>query len=486
MKQEKISLSLLIIVLFFNHVAAEEYGKHDGGEYFCQRAVGSNNGKMYPYLGVWDVAFRSGDVGCMNNDVGVFKPFTGNMDFQALRQQFAIFNQQVNGHPFIYFDSAATAQVPESVITEMMKYYQQYKSNVGRGLYSFAELATQKFEQARNKIARFLGAQRNEIIFTSGATAGINLVAQVWAEANIFKGDEIVVSEVEHNANFLPWQQLASRKGAILKRVPLNQQGLIDVDVLKGSLTSKTKLVAVTHQSNILGAVNDVAAICRAAHAIGARVLIDAAQSVAHNQLNVKDIGCDFLVFSGHKLFGPTGVGVLFMSQNVFDECVLCNFGGGMVYAVMPNYVEFKEAPYCFEPGTQPIAQVIGLGACIDFIEHNINFAQVQEHEIDLVRQLVAALQEMPDIAIISHVPLLGEHCNMVTFYAEDLHAYDIAKFLNKHGIAVRAGYHCVQPYHDEHISGKATVRVSFAAYNTSDEVDALIHCLQKLFAQED
>jgi cysteine desulfurase / selenocysteine lyase len=457
-----------------------EVGKHDGGEY-CYRIPGSKYGGMYPDL----ESARSGSdaaCSCQIELEDVIDPDYWNnriMDFEKVRTFFPILKSVVHDQPLIFFDSAATAQMPQSVLDEIVKYYQNYKSNVGRGLYAFAEQATLMFEKARIKVARFIGAKQQEIVFTSGATAAINLVAHIWAEHHVYVGDEIIVSEVEHNANFIPWQQLAKRKGAVLKIVPLTEYGVLDLQALQNALSEKTKLVAVTQQSNILGTTNDIASIVALAHTVGAKVLVDAAQSIAHQNINVAALDCDFLVFSGHKLFGPTGVGVLFLKENLFDTCSLENFGGGMVLSVTPEHTEFKCIPYCLEPGTQPIAQVIGLGAALDFIQKNINFEQAQAYETNLARKLGRELKNIPEIMIMSPIPEYGQHNNLVTFTVKNCHAYDVAKYLDEHGIAVRAGFHCVQPYHDKH-GGNASVRVSLSVYNTEEEVDFLIICLKK------
>ena len=403
-----------------------------------------------------------------------------DMNFSDVRSMFPIFNNSVvNGYPFIFFDSGATAQMPKVVLDAIVDYYENYKSNVGRGLYSFAEQATRGYELARCKVARFIGAQIKEIVFTPGATAGINYIAHMWAEQNLKVGDEVIVSEVEHNANFIPWQQLAKRKGIVVKRVPVNDRGVIDIDTFSSYLSEKTKLVAIVHTSNILGTTNDIKSIAKAAHAVGAKVLVDAAQSVAHQRIDVVSMDCDFLAFSGHKLFGPTGIGVLFVKENLFDECVLQNFGGGMVYDVFLDDTDFKEWPHGIEPGTGAIAQAIGLGAAIDFVQKNINFEQAQKYETALVCKLANALKQIPSISIMSFVPeLANEHNNIVTFKVAGHYAYDVAKYLNKYGIAVRSGFHCVQPYHDK-FGGDFSIRVSFSVYNTAQEVDWFIECLK-------
>lgn len=480
-------ISLFFILNIGSSVYARELSLYDGGEYSCKAKDILMKG-MYPDLKHLESMLpeydRSGDTSLDTSEIEEFDPnywVDRQMDFQAVRDQFPILKTMVNNKPVMYFDSAATAQMPQSVIDAVVEYYQEYRSNVGRGLYAFAEKSTYMFELARLKIARFINADKNEIIFTSGTTAAINLAAHVWVERNLQAGDEIVISEVEHNANFIPWQQLANRMGLVLKRVPLNDRGVVDVATLQQYLTAKTKFVALTHQSNILGMVNDVKPLIQAAHAVGAKVLIDGAQSIAHQKIDVKDLDCDFFTFSGHKLFGPTGVGVLFMKHSLFDQCTLCNFGGGMVFEVTVDAVEFKPMPYCFEPGTQAIAQVIGLGAAIDFVQKNIDFVQAQEHETKLARKLAEAVGALPGIKILSIVPQEGEHNSLVTFTSDRYHAYDIAEFLDMHGVAVRAGFHCVQPYHDK-MGGLSSVRVSISAYNTEDEIDYVIEVLKKMF----
>lgn len=485
----------VISIIFGTHfVRATEVGSNDGGEYRYS-IPGIYNGGMYPGLihfqNFSQDSSRASDRPGMtplpdsSSQSSIDDNYWNNrsMDFDYIRSCFPILHATVKDHPFIYFDSGATAQMPQCVLDAMIEYYAGYKSNVGRGLYEYAEKATRMFEDARGKVAQFIGAQKQEIVFTSGCTASINLAAHIWAQHHIKAGDEIVISEVEHNANFIPWKQLAEKKGARLIRVPLNSSGYLDAQTVKSYISDKTKLVAITQQSNILGVVNDVASIVSVAHSVGAKVLVDAAQSIVHNKIDVKKLDCDFLVFSGHKLFGPTGVGVLFIKQSLFDQCQICNFGGGMVLAVTPEHIEIKGFPHCLEPGTQAIAQVIGLGAAIDFVQKNINFDQAQEYETMLARKLIAALIQIPGITIISPIPYAGQHNSMVTFTTNQCHAYDVAEFLDQHGIAVRAGYHCVQPYHDK-LGGIASVRVSLTVYNTVQEVEYLIACLQQFFQQ--
>ncbi|MBM17466.1 MAG: cysteine desulfurase CsdA [Epsilonproteobacteria bacterium] len=402
------------------------------------------------------------------------------MNIKELKKQFPIFEQKVNGYPLIYLDSVSTAQMPQIVIDAIVDYYSRYKSNVGRGVYTSAERATIEFEQARAIIAQFIGAKKQEIVITSGATDGINLVARAWAQQHIGKGDEIIVSEIEHHSNFVVWQQLAIQKGAILKIVPVNNYGVIDIETFKTYLSDKTKLVAMIYTSNMLGTTNDVTQITQASHAVGAKVLIDATQSVVHLQVDVKKINCDFLVFSGHKLFGPTGVGVLYLKEALFNQCDITKFGGGMVYSVTDNQTSFKKVPHCFEAGTQPVAQVIGLAAAIQFIQKNVTYEQLQQYETSLIRMLAQELQTIDGITIISHVPQKEQFSNLITFVSDKYHAHDIAAHLDQYGIAVRAGHHCVQPYHQK-VGINASVRVSVALYTTEQDIYELVKILKEL-----
>lgn len=471
MRKIQYTLTMIFACMSIQSLESKEVGRHDGGEY-C----------------LWTPGFQS-DFMTKDSTVGLYEDdqdqaedaFVKEMDFEVIRNMFPIFKAQVHGHPLVYLDSASTAQMPQMVLDAIIAYYDSYKSNVGRGLYAFAEQATRAFEKTRAKVARFIGAKKQEVVFTSGATAGINLVAHIWAKHHLKKGDEIIVSEIEHNANYVPWQQLAKEKELSLKIIPITDQGVLDIEALKSAVCQKTKLVAVTHQSNVLGTTNDIAAIVQIAHSVGAKVLVDAAQSIAHQKIDVKALDCDFLAFSGHKLYGPTGVGVLFIQSRLFDECVLQNFGGGMVYVVEEKDSEFKAMPHCLEPGTQAIAQVIGLGAAIDFVQKYLDFEAVQHHETKLACKFAEELKKIPGITILSHVPTHTEHNNMVTFVVDGIHAYDVATYLDQYGIAVRAGYHCVHLYHEK-LGGNNSIRASFSIYNTEKEVDFLVSCLKKMF----
>ena len=402
------------------------------------------------------------------------------MNIKDIKSQFPIFQQPVNGHNFIYFDSASTTQVPDAVIDACAAYYESYKSNVGRGIYKYAEAATQRYEDARKVVADFIGAQGKEIIFTSGTTAAINMVAQSWARHNMQAGDEIIISEVEHHSNILPWRELAREKNLTLTVIPVNDRGVIDAQTFQNCLSGRTKLVALFYTSNLLGTTNDVAKITELAHAVGARVLIDAAQAVAHRKIEVQQIKCDWLVFSGHKLFGPTGIGVLYASEKVHSEMRPSVFGGGMVFSLTEQACSWKSAPHCFEAGTPVIAQALGLGKAVEWIGEHVDFAELQRHETKLVRRAFDALSHIDSVVMVSLLPQKGESCSLVTFYSSKMHAHDIAAHLDSWGIAVRAGNHCVQPYHDKQ-GIAATVRISFSVYNSLEELDACLNRLQEI-----
>lgn len=396
-------------------------------------------------------------------------------NLEILRLDFPILDQKVHGHQFIYFDSAATAQVPTMVIDAMTEYYTTYKSNVDRGLYGFAEKTTLHYEQARAEIAAFIGAQPSEIIFTSGATDGINSVAQIWAAHHLHAGDEIIISQIEHHSNFLPWQQLARDKNLVLTIVPVDEMGQLDMRTYYAALSERTKLVAIFHTSNILGTTNDIGLIAAAAHHVGAKILVDAAQSIAHQKIDVVALDCDFLVFSGHKLYGPTGIGCLFIKKSIIEQCIPYKFGGSMVYSASYDESFWKNAPYAFESGTPPIAQAIGLGAAVRYVQKFLDFKVIATHEAALVARATKGLQDL-GFHILQH----AQSGHMVTFYDQQIHGHDIAMYLDSYGIAVRAGNHCVQPYHEK-LALDSTVRISFAFYNTMAEVEKFLEVMASL-----
>ncbi len=400
-------------------------------------------------------------------------------NLKSLRADFPILTQQVNGHPLIYVDNAATTQKPQSVIDAELSFYTKHNANINRGVYQGAEHATQLYEAARGTVARFINAHPNEIVFTKGTTESINFVATAWALEHIKAGDELVLTELEHHANLIPWQQVAKRTGARLRFIPILPDGTLDMSQVNSLITQKTKLVACTHASNVLGTHVDIKPIIDRAHEVGALTLIDAAQSAPHQAIDVHALGCDFLVFSGHKLFGPTGIGILYIKQQLHDRIEPYQFGGSMVYEVDWLDATWAKSPQKFEAGTPPIAQAIGLGAAISYLE-KISFSELQKHEAALCAQAIEGLQSLDDIRILGPIDQLQRNGHLVSFVKKSMHAHDVAAYLNSFGIAVRAGNHCAQPLAKK-LSVEGSTRLSFYAYNTHDEVDFIISKLKAL-----
>jgi len=396
-----------------------------------------------------------------------------------LRSDFPILQRTVNGKPLIYLDNAATTQKPQAVLDAMTTFYSFFNAPVRRGIYELAEEATLLFENARAAIANFIGAYPDETIITKGATEGINFIAQAWGHEHIKAGDEIIVTELEHHANFLPWQRLAQQKQAVLKIVPITDDGDVDYAAFKQMLTHKTKLVAVTHVSNVLGTQVDIAMIINNAHAVGAKVLIDAAQSIAHQDINVHALDCDFLVFSGHKMLGPTGIGILYIKRALHQDVPPYQVGGGMVFEVGRAQSFWLEAPYKFEAGTPATAELIGLAAALDYRKKTFSIEQLRTHEAILSRQLIEGLQTL-GLPVLGPIEQLKQHGHIVSFIVPNVHGHDVAAYLAQQGICVRAGHHCAQILHNR-LGVEASVRVSLYAYNTAQEVDQTIYWLQQL-----
>jgi cysteine desulfurase/selenocysteine lyase len=401
-------------------------------------------------------------------------------NFKNLRADFPILQEKLNGRPLIACDNASTAHKPQSVIDAVVQFYTTTNSNIYRGIHLFAEQATQQYEDARKKVAHFIGAFPEEVIFTRGCTSSINFVAATWADENIQAGDEIVVTELEHHANLIPWQRLAQKKGAILKFIPIFPNGSVDFSCLDSIITNKTKMVSVIHVSNAIGTHVDIATIIKRAHAVGARILIDAAQSVPHQKINVHELDCDFLVFSGHKLLGPTGIGVLYIKKELHDQVSPYEVGGGMVANVDCMDATWASAPQKFEAGTPPIAQAIGLGAAIDYMQKHINFDELIAYEAQLCARLIDGISEIKGIKILGPISELKQKGHVVSFLVDNYHSHDVAAFLDSRGISVRAGHHCAQPFAKK-LGYDASVRVSFYFYNTLQEVDAIIVALRDL-----
>jgi SufS family cysteine desulfurase len=394
-----------------------------------------------------------------------------------LRDQFPALAQQVNGHPLVYLDNAATTHKPHAVLAAIDGFYRTDNANVHRAAHALSGRATLAFEGARETLARFINApHQREIIWTRGATEAINLVAQSWGASELEVGDEIVLSTLEHHANIVPWQLVAERTGAIIKVIPLDERGDLDMVAYRALLTPRTRLVSVAHVSNALGTVNPVQQIVAAAKTVGALTLIDGAQAVAHLPVDVQAIGCDFYVFSGHKLYGPTGIGVLWGKAALLERMPPWQAGGEMIDRVSFAGTSFNSLPFKFEAGTPHIAGAIGLAAAVDFLLAQDREA-IARYEAALMVQLVAGLKQIPGLRIIGE-PL--QRSGAVSFLLEEIHPQDAATLLDMQGIALRVGHHCAMPLM-ESLGISGTMRASLACYNNQDDVDALLTALHKL-----
>jgi cysteine desulfurase/selenocysteine lyase len=403
----------------------------------------------------------------------------GSYDVARLRQDFPALAMQVYGKPLVYLDNAASAQKPNAVLDRMTQAYKTEYANVHRGLHYLANAATEAYEGARAKVATFLNAQRpEEIVFTRNATEAINLVASSWGAPNIGEGDEIVLSIMEHHSNIVPWHFLRERQGAVIKWAPVDDEGNFLIDEFEKLLTDRTRMVAITHMSNTLGTIVPVKEVVRLAHARGIPVLIDGAQAAVHLDVDVRDLDCDFYVVTGHKLYGPTGIGVLYGKHGHLAAMPPFNGGGEMIREVSRDRVTYGEPPHRFEAGTPPIVQAIGLGAAIDYVE-SIGKARIRHHESGLVSYAHERLGEINSLRIFGHARQKGA---IVSFELKGAHPHDVATIIDRAGVAVRAGTHCVMPLL-ERFGVTATCRASFALYNTREEVDSLAQALRK--AQE-
>lgn len=392
------------------------------------------------------------------------------MNIHAIREEFPILHQEINGHPLVYLDSAASSQKPRSVIDAVKRYYELDNANVHRGVHTLGSRATDAYEGARAKVAAFLNAETPEqIIFTRGTTTALNLVATGYARAVCGEGDEIVITPMEHHSNLIPWQQVAKATGAALKYIPLQPDGTISLAEVENTITPNTKVVSVTHVSNVLGVVNPIKEIAEIAHRNGAIMVVDGAQSTPHKRVDVQDLGADFYAFSGHKMCGPTGIGALYGKKDLLNGMEPIEFGGEMIDFVELHESTWKEIPYRFEGGTPMIAAAVGLGAAIDFLE-SIGMDAIDLHE----RQLAAYAYDK--LSTIDGLTIYGPKENrvgLVTFNLEDVHPHDVATVLDSKGIAVRAGHHCCQPLM-RWLNVSATARASFYLYNTEEDIDRL------------
>lgn len=397
------------------------------------------------------------------------------MDVKAIRQQFPILHQEVNGNPLVYLDSSATSQKPISVIEAVDTYYRQDNSNVHRGVHTLGTRATEKYEGAREKVRRFINASSTaEVIFTRGTTTAINTVAYSYARANLQAGDEIVITPMEHHSNIIPWQQAAKATGATLKYIPLQDDGTITLEDVRKTITVNTRIVAITHVSNVLGTINPIKEIAEIAHENNAVILVDGAQGAPHMKIDVNELNCDFYAFSGHKMCAPTGIGVLYGKRELLEEMEPVEFGGEMIDFVNLYDSTWKELPWKFEGGTPIIAGAIGLGAAIDFL-NEIGMDAITAHEQKLADYAIKQLRTIDGTKIYGP----EERAALVTFNLDDVHPHDTATALDADGIAVRAGHHCAQPLM-KWLDVTATARASFYLYNTEDDIDRLVDGLLK------
>ena len=401
---------------------------------------------------------------------------TAPYDVQSVRQQFPILNRKVKGKYLVYLDNAATSQKPIAVIDALVNYYSNYNANIHRGLHTLADEATAAYEASRNAVKEFIGAtSTEEIIFTKGTTESINLVANSWGSAFLNKGDEIIITSLEHHANIVPWQMIAEKKGAVLKVIPINDEGIVDMEAFKDMLSDKTRFVAVVHVSNALGVINPVEEIIRLAHEKNALVLIDGAQSSVHLDIDVCKMDCDFYAFSGHKIYGPTGVGVLYGKKALLEKIPPYQGGGEMIKEVSFEKTTYNELPFKFEAGTPNIADVIALESGINFI-NKLGKAAIRKHEDGLLHYATERLKEIDGLKIIGDI---ANKVSVISFVIEGVHPQDLAVLLDNQGVAVRTGHHCAQPLM-KRLGIVGTTRASFAAYNTIEEIELLTTALNK------
>lgn len=401
-----------------------------------------------------------------------------SIDVEKIRQDFSIFNQKIKGMPYIYLDNTATSQRPNQVINAMNEYYHTYNATVHRVVYELGEKATDAYERAREKVAKFINASPEEVIFVRNTTEAINLVAYSWGRANIKEGDKILLTVMEHHSNIIPWQLLAREKKAHLEFIDINDDGLLKIDDFEKFMNEEIKIMGLAHISNVLGTINPVKEMVNYAHKNGALVLVDAAQSVPHMPVDVHEIDCDFLAFSGHKMLGPTGIGVLYGKKELLEVMDPFLGGGEMIKEVHLREASWNELPWKFEAGTPNIAGAIGLGAAVDYL-NNIGMKNVREHEKELTEYALDKMMEIKGISIYGpkNVELRG---GVISFNLGDIHPHDLASILDNEGIAIRAGHHCAQPL-AERLNVVGTARASFYIYNTEWEIDYLVNALEKV-----
>jgi len=398
-------------------------------------------------------------------------------DVDKIRADFPVLNQTINGKPLVYLDNAATSQKPQSVIDTLVSYYSTENANVHRGVHTLSQRATDDYEEARDKVKRFINAEKDdEIIFVRGTTEGINLISQTYGRSCIGEGDEIIISSMEHHSNIVPWQILCQEKGATLRVIPVNDLGELLLDEYELLFTAKTKLVSIVHQSNALGTINPAKEIVDISHGHGVPVLLDGAQAIAHMEVDVRELGCDFYAFSGHKLYGPTGIGVLYGKESILEEMPPYQAGGEMIKSVTFEETLYNVLPNKFEAGTPNIAGAIGLGAAIDYVE-TLGLEQIAAYESELLQYGTERLSSIEGLKIIGTADRKG---SVISFVMEGVHPHDIGTILDAEGIAIRTGHHCAQPLMDR-FAVPATARASFAFYNTKEEIDVLVKGIDRV-----
>ena len=400
------------------------------------------------------------------------------LNTEKIKQDFPIFNQKINDETLVYLDNAATSQIPKFVEEKVRDFNEKERANVHRGVHTLGLRATNQYESSRQKVANFIGANNaKEVIFTSGCTDSLNLVAASFGEQNIQAGDEILVSIMEHHSNLLPWQQLAKRKQAKLNFIEINSDGLLDIENLKSKISSKTRIVALTHVSNVLGTINPIKELTDLAHEKGAIVVVDGAQAVGHFPIDVAQLNVDFYAFSGHKMFAPTGIGVLYGKKDLLDKMPPYRLGGEMIANVTREGATWAEVPYKFEAGTPNIAGAIGLGAAIDYLQ-SLDFELIQKHEQELTSYALEKLKNVSGLTIYGPQKSNGR-IGVISFNLKNIHPHDLATALDLNGIEVRAGHHCAQPLMAS-LDTESTVRASLSIYNTKDDIDKLVSSLHE------
>ena len=405
------------------------------------------------------------------------KKHTSSLDIQSIRQDFPIISRKVYGKPLIYLDNAATSQKPRQVIETLIDYYENYNSNIHRGVHALSIEATERYEEARAKIAKFIGAKNSSsIIFVRNTTEAINLIAHAWGSINVRKGDEILTTEMEHHSNLVPWQTLSRAKEATLNFVPVTPEGTLNLDNIEQLLNERTRLFAFTQMSNLLGTINPINNLVEMAHNVGALTVIDGAQGVPHTPVNVSEIDCDFMAFSGHKMLGPTGIGVLYVKNEIIESLEPFLTGGEMVREVWFDHASWNDLPYKFEAGTPNIADAVAMGAAIDYLEQ-LGMDRVRQHEVELTTYALAEFIKLEkEAGLIVFGPTdINIRGGIISFHAPGVHPHDMGTLLDRQGIAVRTGHHCAMPLTRERLKVSATTRASFYIYNTIEEIDELI-----------